>query len=228
MSDWALYLGMAALLCAACSLLGAGFAWKWGVDPSRETPGAGKKGAGRRLLLGRVLSFLVMLPEALWMSAVAGERLGERMGAAACAGYAVVCAMLGFCAAFTSLRCEAKGMAHVCEEELFPQAKKVRHLLGVLACVSSGSVMLMSLLRDGDADVTNAMLLVFSCCLWPVLGMRAAEMSCLIRNEQQLLSLAAGSVVCAALIAMLTLLPGAQMMLSMPVIAALQIGRAHV
>lgn len=221
MSDWALYLGMAALLCAACSLLGAGFAWKWGVDPSRETPGAAKKGAGHRLLFGCVLGFLVMLPPALWMSAVAGQMLGERMGAFACAGFALLCAMLGFCSAFTSLRHGAKSLAHVCREELFPHAGKARLAIGVLACVFSAGAMLMSILRDGAADVTNAMLLVFSCALWPMLSMRADRLTGLIPNERKLLSCAAGGPVCAALIAILALLPGAKMLLSMPVIVAL-------
>lgn len=58
MSDWALYLGLAALLCAACSLLGAGFAWKWGVDPSRETPGAGKRAQGAGCFLAVCWAFL--------------------------------------------------------------------------------------------------------------------------------------------------------------------------
>ena len=184
MSDWALYLGLAALLCAACSLLGAGFAWKWGVDPSRETPGAGKKGAGRRLLFGCELGFLVMLPPALWMSAVTGQMLGERMGAAVCAGFALLCAMLGFCAAFTALRHGAKSLAHVCEEEFFSHAGKLRLAIGALACVFSAGTMLMAILRDGEADVTNAMLLVFSCALWPMLSMRADRLTGLIQNER--------------------------------------------
>ena len=223
MSDWALYLGLAALLCAACSLLGAGFAWKWGVDPSRETPGAGKKGAGRRLLFGCELGFLVMLPPALWMSAVTGQMLGERMGAAVCAGFALLCAMLGFCAAFTALRHGAKSLAHVCEEEFFSHAGKLRLAIGALACVFSAGTMLMAILRDGEADVTNAMLLVFSCALWPMLSMRADRLTGLIQNERKLLSCAAGGPVCAALIAILALLPGAKMLLSVPVIAALMV-----
>ena len=48
MSDWALYLGLAAALCVACSLIGAVLEHIWGVDPSRETPGVRVRHAVRR------------------------------------------------------------------------------------------------------------------------------------------------------------------------------------
>lgn len=216
MSDWALYLGMAALLCAACSLLGAGLAHLWGVDPSRETPGAGPKGAARRLLLGRMTGFLALLPAVLWLSAAAGDALGREVGAAVCAVYAVVCAMLGFCAMFTSVRHGSKGMAHVCGEELFEHADKLRYALGLLAAVFSAGAMLMSLLRDGQVDVTNGLLMLFSLALLPMLGMHGAgdRLAPVIRGEQQMLAVSSGGVVCAALIAILSLLPGSSLVLS--------------
>lgn len=224
MNDWALYLGMAAMLCAACSLLCAGFARKWGVDPSREAPGTGKAGAGARLLRMQALSFAAMLPPALWMSAAIGEKLDARTGAAACAGFALLCALLGFLAIFTSVRHGAKGMDHVCEEELFARAGRVRSLLGLLAALLSAGAMLMSILRDGDASVTNGMLLVFSCMLWPMLSLHNSRCAEWIGNEHRMLSLASGGVVCAALIAMLALLPGARLALSVPVIILLFAG----
>lgn len=226
MNDWALYLGVAALLCALCSLLGAGLAHLWGVDPSRETPGADRKGASRRLLLGRIAGFLSLLPAALWMSAAIGDALGRETGAAACAVYALACALLSFCALLTSVRHGAKGMAHVCEEELFDHAGKLRYALGLLASVFSAGAMLMSLLRDGWVDVSNGLLLVFSLAVWPMMGMQMAadRFAGLIRGEQQMLPCASGVSVCAALIAMLALLPGTTLVLSGKLMLALLVG----
>lgn len=215
MNDWALYLGVAALLCAACSLLGAGLAHLWGVDPSRETPGARQKGAVRRLLLGRTGGFFSALPAALWMSAAAGEAWGREAGTAICAVYALVCALLAFLTVFTCVRREAKDMAQVYGEELFPAAKKLRHALGMLAAVFSAGAMLMSLLREGQVDVSNGHLFLFAVALWPMMSMQfAAGFAGAIRNERNMLSAAAGGPVCAALAAILSLLPGAGLVLS--------------
>ena len=223
MNDWALYLGVAALLCAACSLLGAGLAHLWGVDPSRETPGAQVKGAARRLLMGRICGFVAALPPALWMSAAAGQAWGREAGAAFCALYALLCALLAFDAMFASVRHEGKGMAYVCREELFEAAGKLRHLLGALAAVSSAGVMLMSLIRDGQVDVGNGLLFLFSLALWPMLGMSQAanRFAGLLGSERKMLSASAGSSVCAALIAVLALLPGSALVLSMDLIVLL-------
>lgn len=221
MNDWALYLGMAAMLCAACSLLGAAFARKWGVDPSREAPGTEKTGAGIRLLCMQTMSFLAMLPSALWMSAAIGQVFGARMGATVCACLALLCAMLGFASIFTSVRHGGQSMMRVCEEELFAHAGKIRCAGGMLASVCSAGAMLMSIVRDGDASVTNGMLLVFSCALWPMLSMQSCRCTGWIGNERQMLSLASVSVVCTALIAMLALLPGTGLVLSVPVIILL-------
>ena len=211
MNDWSLYLGAAALLCAVCSLLGAGLAHRWGVDPTRETPGSRAKGAWRRLLLRRISGFLAMLPAALWMSAAAGEAAGKGTGAALCAGYALLCALLGFLAMFASVRRGAKGMAHVCGEELFAAAGKLRHALALLAAVFSAGALLMSLIRDGVVDVTNGHLFLFSAALFPMLSMQlaASRLAPVLRNERQMLPASAGGPVCAALIALLSLLPGA-------------------
>ncbi|MBQ8618264.1 MAG: hypothetical protein IJ418_12275 [Clostridia bacterium] len=226
MNDWALYLGMAALLCAACSLLGAGLAHQLGVDPSRETPGAEKKGAARRLLLGRLSGFVSMLPAALWMSAAIGDVLGRETGAAVCAIYALACALLSFCALFTSVRHGAQGMAHVCGEELFAQADKLRYALGMLAAVLSAGAMLMSLIRDGQVDVSNGLLLAFSLAVWPMLGIgfAADRIAPVLGGEGQMLPCAMGGPVCAALIAMLALLPGATLVLSGKMILTLMAG----
>lgn len=217
MNDWALYLGVAALLCAACSLLGAELGMRWGVDPSRRMPGARPKGAARRLRLGRIAGCFAMLPAALWMSAVADEAWGRKLGAAACAAYALLCAMLGFCALFTSVRHDAADMACVCEEELFPAAGKVRDALGVLAAVFSAGTLLMSLIRDGQVDhVSNGMLFAFSLAVWPMLGMQIAAQhhADVIRSERQMLPAAAGGTICAALVAILSILPGVSLPLS--------------
>lgn len=226
MNDWALYLGVSALLCAACSLLGAGLAQLWGVDPSRETPGAGKKGAARRLLLGRIIGFLALLPAALWMSAAIGDALGRETGAAACAVYALACALLAFGALFTSVRHGAKGMAHVCCEELFEHADRLRYALGLLAAVFSAGAMLMALLRDGRVNVSNGLLLMFSLAVWPMMGMQMAadRFAGLIRGEQQMLCVSVGGSVCAAMTAILSLLPGAALVLSDAMILALMAG----
>lgn len=223
MNDWSLYLGAAALLCAACSLLGAGLAHLWGVDPSRETPGTHAKGAARRLLAGRIWGFLAQLPAALWMSAAAGEIWGRGAGAVVCAGYALLCALLAFEAMFASLRHGAKGMAQVCQEELFAAAGRLRNALGMLAATTCAGAMLMSLIRDGQVEVTNGLLGVFALLMWPMMSMQlaAGRFAGVIRSERQMLSVSAGGPVCAALIAMLALLPGAALVLKTDMILAL-------
>lgn len=223
MNDWALYLGMAAALCMLCSLLGAALSHLWGVDPSREAPGTYTAHARRRQMAARITCFVSVLPANLWLGAYLGQMLGSVAGAAACALYALLCAMLGFLALFVSVRHDGLGMACVCGEELFEKAKKLRQAVGCAACVLSSSALLMSILRDGWVAVTNFHLFVFSCALGPMLvvQMGAGRMAPVIMGEKQMLPAAAGGVVCAALIAMLMLLPGSAMALRVELALAL-------
>ena len=226
MSDWALYLGVAALACAACSLLGAVFSHLWGVDASRETPGTHRHHAGRLLLAMRIQGFAAVLPAGLWIGAHLGQTLGKTGGAIACAGFAVICALLGFLALFTSVRHAGLGLAHVCGEELFEAACRVRQALGCAACAAGAGAVLMSLLREGFVDVSNRHLAVFSCALWPMLSMQMAadRMAPVISSERQMLCAASGGAVCAALIAILMLLPGSSLLMSRRLAAALWVG----
>ncbi|MBR4039809.1 MAG: hypothetical protein IKJ11_06910 [Clostridia bacterium] len=211
MSDWALYFGLAAALCAACSMTGAVLGHIWGIDPSRETPGTRRRSAGCRLLGERIASFAAVLPPCLWLGACAGQAIGSMPGAAVCALCALTCAMLSYCAMFASVRREGRGMAHVCGEEHSEAMMKTRCALGCAACVAAAGALLMSLLRDGYVDVSNGHLFALSCALLPMLSMQMASehMASVIRNEKAMLPAASGGVVCAAMIAMLMLLQGA-------------------
>lgn len=230
MNDWALYLGAAAALCTACSLMGAGFAHLWGVDPSRETSGTHQRHAAARRFSGQLQCFLAALPASLWLGAEAGQRFGALGGALVSAAYALGCAMLGFMAMFVSVRHDGQDMAQVCEEELFDGAEKIRHALGCAACVLGAGAMLMSLLKDGFVVVTNAHLLVFSCALWPMLSMQtaASRIAPSIANEREMLPAAACSAVCAGLFALLMLLPGASLTMRWEMTLVLGIGVALV
>lgn len=210
MSDWALYLGLAAALCAACSLTGAVLGHIWGVDPSRETPGRHSRHAGRRLFGARIAYFAAVLPACLWLGAYAGQAMGSVPGAIVCALFALTCAMLSCCAMFVSVRREGRGMAHVCGEEHSDLMMKMRCALGCAACAAAAAAMLMSLLRDGYVDVSNGHLFGFSCALLPMLSMQMASerMAPVIRSEKAMLPAASGGVVCAAMTAMLMLLQG--------------------
>lgn len=211
MSDLALYLGAGALLCAVYSLLGGGLARRWGVDVSRDAPGTLKRGTERRLIVRQTLGLAAALPPALWMSAAVGQVMGWKVGMAVCAAGALLCAMLGFAALFASVRHEGEGAARVCAEGLFPAAGRIRQALGALSATMAAGAMLMSLLQDGRADVTNGMLYAFSCALWPMLSMSVASerLAPVIRSERQMTGAAAVSAVGAGLLAMLALTPSA-------------------
>lgn len=226
MNDWALYLGMAALLLAACSLLGALFGHIWGVDASRDTPGKFKKGASCMMWVGRVMSFAAILPMALWMTAAMGQVMGAQLGALACMGYALACSMLSYGAMFASVRHNAEGMSVVCEEELFPHAGRVRLLLGLTAMLLGAGAMLMSVVRDGQVEMSNALLFVFSSTLWPVIGlqMTANCLACMIQNERQILACASMGPVGAAMVATLAMLPGAEMIMNASMARVVEIG----
>ena len=216
MIDWVLYLGMAVLLVAMCSLLGAIFSRIWGIDASRDTPGKDRRGASCMVALGRVMSFVAILPIALWMGATMAQVLGAQLGTMACTGYALACSMLSFCAMFVSVRHNAEGMSVVCEEELFVHAGKIRLLLGLTAMQLGAAALLMSIMRDGQVEMSNGILFVFSGMLWPVIGlqMTANCLACMIQNERQILLCASVGPVGAALVAALALLPGAEMSMS--------------
>ena len=228
MNIWALYLGMAAALCMVCSLFGAGLMDMWGMDPSRETPGAHRRGAGLRLAAGQFFCFAAILPACLWLSAEMGQVLGRMNGALMCAGYAILCAMMGLLAMFTSVRHGGGGIAFVCGEEFFAGAKKMRCALGCVACVFAAGAMLMSLLRDGWVYVSNFQLYLLSAAVWPMLSMQlsADSLAPVIRNERQILPSAAWSAVCAALIGILMLLPGKTIAMSWTLFRVLKIGIA--
>jgi len=225
-NDWALYLGMAGLLLAACSLLGALFGHIWGVDASRDTPGKFKKGAPCMMWVGRVMSFAAILPMALWMGATMEQVLGAQLGALACMGYALACSMLSYGAMFASVRHNAEGMACVCEEELFRHAGKVRLLLGLTAMLLGAGAMLMSIVRDGQVEMSNGLLFVFSSTLWPVIGlqMTANCLACMIQNERQILVCASMGPVGAAMVATLALLPGAETSMNASMMRVVDIG----
>lgn len=228
MNIWALYLGMAAVLCMVCSLFGAGLMEIWGVDPSREAPGTYRRGAGLRLFAGQIGCFAAMLPACLWLSAEMGQVLGGMNGSLMCAGYALLCTMLGLLALFTSVRHGAGGAACICGDELFSGAEKMHHALGWIAGVFSAGAMLMSLLRDGWVNVSNFQLYLFSAAVWPMLSMQlsADRLAPAIRNERQILPAATWSTMTAALIGVMMLLPGRTLEMSWLVFRLLKAGIA--
>ena len=226
MSDWVLYLGMAALLLAACALFGMLFGRILGIDASRSTPGGKQRGAACMMWVGRAMSFAAILPMALWMCATMGQVLGAQLGSLACMSYALACSMLSFCAMFASVRHNAEGMSCVCEEELFRHAGTVRLLLGLTAMLLGAGAMLMSIMRDGQVEMSNGLLFVFSSTLWPVIGlqMTANCLACMIQSERQILVCASIGPVGAALVAALALLPGAETSMNASLASVVEIG----
>lgn len=226
MNDWMLYLGMAALLLAACSVFGVFFSRILGVDASRRTPGSNRRGAACMMWVGRTMSFAAILPMALWMCATMELVLGAQLGVLACMSYALACSMLSFAAMFASVRHNAEGMSCVCEEELFRHAGTVRLLLGLTAMLLGAGAMLMSVVRDGQVEMSNGLLFVFSCTLWPVIGlqMTANCLACMIQNERQILLCASIGPVGAALVASLALLPGAETSMNASLARVVEVG----
>lgn len=225
MNNWGLYLGTSALLLAACSLFGALFSHILGIDSSRSTPGRHKRGAACMVWVGRMMSFAAILPMALWMCATMEQVMGAQLGVLACMSYALACSMLSFAAMFASVRHNAEGMSCVCEEELFRHAGTIRLLLGLTAMLLGAGAMLMSIARDGQVEMSNGLLFVFSCTLWPVIGlqMTANCLACMIQNEKQILLCASIGPVGAALVSSLALLPGAEMSMNASLVRVVEV-----
>ena len=178
MDERALLVGVGALLCAACSLLGRGLEYMWGVDASRTLHASRALGAA---YAGFALS---LTPFALWMAAAAVETVGTLGAAALCAAMALAGGTLGFAVLFVSLRCE-EDLSGVAGGELFPAAKKIYCAVSALACVLAAAMMLIALLQGGSVSggaifALSASVWLALCALTPALELRPR-----IRNEKQ-------------------------------------------
>lgn len=151
MSDTALFLGVAAMMCAAYALLGSFLEWVWGADPSRRTAGS-MHGGGR---IGFLMALHVIACAAYGGSAgTQMERLLGKTGALLI--MVLVCAVvypaLGFSVLFASVRHDGEGLAAVAERLYGDAGKTVAQVLiviasALLACTPSYSVVQLGLLQ---------------------------------------------------------------------------------
>lgn len=132
MSDMALFLGVAAMMCAAYALLGGWLERAFGVDASRMTPAverARRRGGG----LLSVLYLLACAALGLLLGMAAAQRLGRAALAGIVASGVLIAAPMSFALLFVSVRHEGKGMGAAAEALLGPAAGYAMRALMVLA-----------------------------------------------------------------------------------------------
>lgn len=172
MSEWALFWGAAAMLCAAYALHGGWLAQKWGIDPSRKMQAfldaRGKKRRGGAGLFVVGYGMASFLGASLMVSSMMD-----------CAGWITIavifiwsttlCGTLGFAALFASVRC-AKGLPEIAGEELFPAAKKIMHALALLLTVGGMGLVVNCFVGSIGSQVDTACVFASGAVLWLALS----------------------------------------------------------
>lgn len=144
----ALFLGVAAMMCAAYALLGGFLEWLWGVDPSRKTVGS-MHDSGR-------IGFLMVLHVAACAvyGAVAGMQMEQLLGKTgallimvfACA---VVYPALGFSVLFASVRHDGEGLAGIAQRLYGDAGKTIAQVLIAIASAVLVSFPLYAIIHLG-------------------------------------------------------------------------------
>ncbi|MBE5798906.1 MAG: hypothetical protein E7321_03030 [Clostridiales bacterium] len=204
MSDWALFWGVAAMLCAAYALHGGWLAQRWGIDPSRKTQ-ASLDARGKRHSGGTGL-FVVGYGMASFLGALL--MLGSMMDCAGWLTTAVIfvwstalCGTLSFAALFASVRC-AKGLPEIAGEELFPAAKKIMHALALLLTVTEMGLVVNSFVGSLSSQVDTACIFASGAVLWLALSamVPAQLIAPRIRSERTMRRASYGGAVCLGMI----------------------------
>lgn len=168
MSDWALFWGVAALLCAAYALHGGWLAQRWGVDPSRKTPTT-LEAQSKRHRGGAGLFVIGYVITGFLGSALITGAMMDCEGwwtAAALFAWSVACGTLGFAALFASVR-SAKSVPKIAEEELFPGAKRIMYALElILTASAAGFVVVQCFAGDGEWQLSNAYVFAIGSVFW--------------------------------------------------------------
>lgn len=148
MSDWALFWGVAAMLCAAYALLGSFLEWIWGVDPSRRTAGSMQSGGG--------IAFLMVLHVIACAAygAGAGMQMEYLLGkTAALMVMLLVCAVvypaLGFSVLFASVRHEGEGLAGIADRLYGDVGKTLTQVVIVIASAVLANFPLYAIMHIG-------------------------------------------------------------------------------
>lgn len=187
-------------LAAAYALHGGWLAARWGVDPSRRTPGALTRLSGTRRMPG-VLAVIGHAAMHLWMACwtlgYARTWLGETAGTAFALLGVILCGALSFAALFVSVRHETD-LAQVAAQELFPAAGRLLCALEALTVLPfSGLLMTGKLLF---VEPWMFCLCVFG--IWPAVGMMSASafLAPTVSSERHMRPVTYGSAVCAGLL----------------------------
>ena len=204
MSEWALFWGVAALLCAAYALHGGWLAQKWGIDPSRRTRasldvrgrrhrgGAGvyAVGYGMSSFLGALLMVGSMMDCAGWLTT-----------AVIFVWSTALCGTLSFAALFAGVRC-AKGLPEIAGEELFPAAKKIMHALALLFSAAEMGLVANSFVGSLGSQVDAACVFASGAVLWLALSamIPAQLIAPRIRSERTMRRASYGGAVCLGVI----------------------------
>jgi len=202
MSDWALFWGAAAMLCAAYALHGGWLAQRWGIDPSRRTKEPlFCKSAGKRVFAWLfVLELLIVL--LAFMVCVFGfacHLYGDTAGTAMGILYVVLSAAMGFAVLFVCVRTNMD-LAHLAKDELFEDAKDLMCFLEILIASSLTGAMIKIAYLTMNAEH----FLVWGSVAWVVMFVMGIShhMAGMIGNERYIQPIAYGGAVSLGVLAM--------------------------
>ena len=202
MSDWALFWGVAALLCAAYALHGGWLAQRWGVDPSRRTKESPcRKSAGKHVFVWLFVLelMIVLLAFMVCVFGFACHLYGDAVGTAMGILYVVLCSAMGFAVLFVCVRTNMD-LAHLAKDELFEDTKDLICFLEIVIAASlAGSMMKMAYLT-----ISAEHFLVWGSVAWLVMFMMGIShrMADIISNERYIQPIAYGGVVSLGVLAM--------------------------
>ena len=187
-------------LAAAYVLIGGWLAARWGVDPSRETPGANARPSGARRVPGALAVIghaAIHLWMAFWMFVGLREWMGETVGTVISVLGVSLCGALSFAALFVSVRHETD-LARVAEEELFPAAGKLMYALEALTVIPFSGLPVTGKLLFVDHRV----FCLTVCGVWLAVGMMSAsvQLAKAVGSERHMRPATYGSAACAGIL----------------------------
>ena len=200
MSEWALFWGTAAMLCAAYALHGGWLAQRWGVDPSRRTrasldvPGKGYKGGAGLFAIGYVITGFL---GAVLMTGSMLQCAGWQTAAVIFIWSTALCGVLAFAALFSCVRC-GKSLPEIAGEELFPAAKKIMYVLAVLLSASAIGVVVRCFTGSLGSQFGDVWIFISGGIFWlAVSALIPSQMIApRIRSEKNMRRASYGAAVC--------------------------------
>lgn len=202
MEDGMVFALGALALAAADLLIGGWLSARWGVDPSRGTPGANARFSGARRVPG-ILPVIghaaIDLWMAFWMFAGFREWMGEAVGTVISVLGVSLCGALSFAALFVSVRHETD-LARIAEEELFPAAGKLMHALEALTVIPFSGLLITGKLLFVDHRV----FCLTVCGVWLAVGMMSAsvQLAKAVGSERHIRPVTYGSAACAGILSL--------------------------